>query len=40
MLSIASRCFGQVDASDFKRGYFMLDSGFMPLVIWESDNNF
>jgi hypothetical protein len=39
MLSVASRYLGRVDASDSKRGVFMLDSGFMPLVIWESDNN-
>jgi hypothetical protein len=23
-----------------QEGVFMLDIGFMPLVIWESDNNF
>ena len=33
MLSVVSRCFGQVDASDSKSGYlYMLDSGFMSPV--------
>jgi hypothetical protein len=34
MLSVASRCLW------LQEGVFMLDSGFMPLLIWESDNNF
>ena len=39
MLSAVSSYLGQVVASDSKRGVFMLDSGFMPLVSKGSDNN-
>jgi hypothetical protein len=34
MLFVASRYLGQVDASDYKRGYLCSIVGFMPLVIW------
>jgi hypothetical protein len=39
MLSVASRYFGRVDASDFKREYLCSIVGFLLQVIWGSDRN-